>query len=398
MVLNQNEMAIIAPQWSAVFSLFLGVTGLITGEFLSISLLTPIAHDLSISEGLAGQAVTVVGLFAVTTSILLSPLTKTIDRRLILLSLSALLIVSNALVAIAPNYIVLLIARALLGICVGGFWSMSSAVALRLVPAKNVPRALSIIYAGVAVATIISIPVASYIGQFIGWRNVFWLAALLGTIGFIWQFLSLPSMPVKTVSRFRDMGQLLKTTWVIAGLGGMIFSYGGYHVFFTYLRPYIEQYLFLNSAKLSLILLGFGIANCLGTFFAGKLLGQGFRITIIAIHAILAFIAISFYFSNGNLIENIVLIMMWGFMFGIIPVAWSTWIVHTLADRAEIAGGLMVAAIQLSISIGAATGGAVFDSGGAKSIFAIATLFLGGAITLILISFQLFYKTTGKHA
>ena len=398
MVQNQNEAPIKVAQWSAVFSLFLGVTGLIAGEFLSISLLTPIAHDLSISEGLAGQAVTMVGLFAVTTSILLSPLTKTTDRRLILLSLSALLIVSNALVAIAPNYTILLIARALLGICVGGFWSMSSAVALRLVPAKDVPRALSIIYAGVAVATIISIPVASYIGQFIGWRNVFWLAALLGAIGFIWQFLSLPSMPVKTASRFRDMGQLLKTTWVLAGLGGMIFSFGGYHVFFTYLRPYIEQDLFLHGSMLSLTLLGFGIANCLGTFFAGKLLGEKFRVTIIAIHAILAFIAINFYFSYGNLIENIVLIMTWGFLFGIIPVAWSTWIVHTLANRAEIAGGLMVAAIQLSISIGAATGGAVFDSGGAKGIFTISTIFLGCAIILILTSFHLFFKRTGKHA
>ncbi len=161
--------------WSAVFSLFMGVTSLIAAEFIPVSLLSPIAQELAITEGMARQTVTVVGVFAVITSLLLAPLTRSIDRRHILLVFSALLVVSNLIVAMAPGFAILLAGRAILGICVGGFWSMASAVTLQLVPSKDVPRALSIVYAGVSVATIISLPVASWLGHQIGWRNVFFL-------------------------------------------------------------------------------------------------------------------------------------------------------------------------------------------------------------------------------
>lgn len=174
--------------WIAIFSLFMGVTSLIAAEFIPVSLLTPIAQELNITEGMAGQSITVVGIFAVIASLTLAPLTKTVNRRSVLLTLSVLLIVSNILVALAPNYSMLLIGRGILGVCVGGFWSMASAVTLQLVPTKDIPRALSIVYAGVSVATVISLPLASYLGYLIGWRNVFFFAAGLGGIAFIWQY------------------------------------------------------------------------------------------------------------------------------------------------------------------------------------------------------------------
>ena len=161
------------PRWSAVFSLFMGVMALIAAEFIPVSLLTPIARDLAVSEGMAGQTVTAVGVLAVLTSLLLAPLTGNTDRRRILLAFSAMLVASYMLIGMAPTYSIMLIGRAILGICVGGFWSLASAVTLQLVPTKDVPRALSIVYAGVSVATIIALPVASWIGHLIGWRNVF---------------------------------------------------------------------------------------------------------------------------------------------------------------------------------------------------------------------------------
>ena len=156
------------PRWSAVFSLFMGVMALIAAEFIPVSLLTPIARDLAVSEGMAGQTVTAVGVLAVLTSLLLAPLTGNTDRRRILLAFSAMLVASYMLIGMAPTYSIMLIGRAILGICVGGFWSLASAVTLQLVPTKDVPRALSIVYAGVSVATIIALPVASWIGHLIG--------------------------------------------------------------------------------------------------------------------------------------------------------------------------------------------------------------------------------------
>lgn len=382
--------------WSAVFSLFMGVTSLIAAEFIPVSLLTPMARDLAVTEGMAGQTVTAVGIFAVLTSLLLSPLTRGIDRRRILLAFSGLLILSNLLVAVAPNYAVLLIGRGILGICVGGFWSMASAVTLQLVPTKDVPRALSIVYAGVSVATILSLPLASYLGQLIGWRNVFFLGGGLGAMAFVWQFVALPSLPAQGGNSFRNMFALVRQYWVLAGIGGTIFSYGGYHVFFTYLRPFLEHDLALSAGTLSATLLAFGIANCAGTFLAGALLGKYFRPTMYAIPLVLTVVAILLLVNSGTF-GGVVLTITWGFIFGFIPVGWSTWIARTLADKAELAGGLSVAAIQFSIGLAAAMGGLTFDTLGIKGIFIIAALFLLMAFVLVKSSFSLCMAATGKR-
>lgn len=376
----------------------MGVTSLIAAEFIPVSLLTPMAHDLNITEGMAGQSITVVGIFAVIASLTLAPLTRNINRRSILLTLSFLLVISNLLVALAPNYALLLLGRGILGICVGGFWSLASAVTLQLVPAKDVPRALSIVYAGVSVAPIISLPLASYLGHLIGWRNVFFLSSLLGVIALVWQFFTLPSLSAQAANGFKNMFSLLKQNWVLAGIAATIFSYGGYHIFFTYLRPFLEHNLALPSGVLATTLLIFGIANCIGTFVAGFILGKQFRVTMVAIHLIFLLLAILLYASNGSKTWDLLLVIAWGFMFGFIPVGWSTWIARTLADKAETIGGLSVAAIQFSIGLAAATGGFIFDHLSIYGIFISAAVILSGAVVLVKISFSLFFSMTGKQA
>ncbi|MWP47668.1 MFS transporter [Gilliamella sp. Pas-s27] len=382
--------------WSAVFSLFMGVTSLISAEFIPISLLTPIAQTLNITEGMAGQTVTAVGIFAVLASLMLAPLTQNINRRLVLLTLSILLVIANILVAFTPNYTILLMGRSILGICVGGFWSMASAVTLQLVSEKNLPRALSTIYAGVSVATIISLPLASYLGNLIGWRTIFLLSALLGGIAFIWQFIALPSLPAQQGNSFKNMFLLLKQRWITLGIVATILSYGGYHILFTYLRPFLEHNLALATNTLSTILLLFGIANCIGTVIAGFVMGKQFKTTMILVHFILLILAVIFMFSHTNKTMSILLIIAWGLMFGFIPVGWSTWIVRTLADKAEMMGGLSVAAIQFSIGLAAAIGGFIFDNKGMQGIFFSSALIFLFALILIKLSFWLFNRITGQ--
>jgi len=171
------------PAWGAVFSLSLGVFGLVTAEFLPASLLTPMAASLGVSEGLAGQAVTATAAVAMITSLLIATATRTVDRRHVLLAFSVLLIASNLLVAFAPDLLAVLLGRVLLGVAIGGFWTMSAATAMRLVPEALVPRALSIMFSGVSLATIAAAPLGSYFGHLIGWRRVFLLATALGGLG-----------------------------------------------------------------------------------------------------------------------------------------------------------------------------------------------------------------------
>src|ERR1700730_374554 len=125
-----NERA--APAWAAVVSLSLGVFGLVTAEFLPASLLTRIASDLNVTDGAAGQAVTATAVVGGVVGLTLAIFTRSIDRRLVLWTLTVLLVISNLLAATATGLTALLLARVMLGIGLGGFWSMAAAIAMRL--------------------------------------------------------------------------------------------------------------------------------------------------------------------------------------------------------------------------------------------------------------------------
>src|SRR4051812_30282686 len=181
--------------WGAVFALTLCVATLIASEFMPVSLLTPIAGDLHMTEGHAGQAIAVSGMLAVLTSLVVSPATRGIDRRSVLLSLTLLMMASGLTVALAPNPAVFMAGRALIGVVIGGFWSMSTATVMRLVPNAQVPRALGMLNGGNALATTIAAPLGSFLGQFIGWRGAFFSVVPLAVLTLGWLFASLPPMP-----------------------------------------------------------------------------------------------------------------------------------------------------------------------------------------------------------
>lgn len=136
--------------WGAVFSMALCVALLIASEFMPVSLLTPMAHGLGASEGQTGQAISISGLFAIGASMLVTTAAGRLNRKWVLVAMTALMLLSLILVAAAPSFAVLMIGRALLGVCVGGFWALATAVIMRLVPEAEVPRALALMYGGQA--------------------------------------------------------------------------------------------------------------------------------------------------------------------------------------------------------------------------------------------------------
>src|SRR5690606_27549282 len=197
------------PAWGAVISMALGVFGLVGAEFLPASLLTPMAAELGVTEGMAGQAVTITAAVALLTSLFVATAVRGFDRRRVLLGFSVLLILSNLLVAAAPNLPLLLAGRILLGVALGGFWTLSAATMMRLVPERYVARALSIMFSGVSAATIFAAPVGSYVGDLAGWRAVFVGAAGLGLLALVIQFAALPSLPPRGTTRFGTMLEVL---------------------------------------------------------------------------------------------------------------------------------------------------------------------------------------------
>lgn len=373
------------PAWGAVASMALGVFGLVTAEFLPASLLTPMAADLGISEGTAGQAVTATALVALVTSLLIAAATRRIDRRLVLLAFSVLLIVSNLVVAFAPGLPLLLLGRVLLGIAIGGFWTMSAAVAMRLVPEAMVPRALSMIFSGVAAATILAAPVGSYLGEFLGWRSVFLIATVLGVVTLAVQFATLPKMAPSGLTRLRTLVDVLTRPGVGLGMFAAMLVFTGHFAFFTYIRPFLETVPGAGISAVSAILLGFGIANFLGTVLAGPLLERSLRLTLITMPFLMGMLGVGLVTLDSAIMADAVMVALWGLAFGAVPVAWSTWLTRTVPDQAESAGGLLVAAVQLAIAVGAAAGGALFDVSGATGVFTASGLvLLLAALTVLL--------------
>ncbi|MBH3404763.1 MFS transporter [Pseudomonas glycinae] len=371
------------PAWMAVFSLAMGVFGLLTAEYLPASLLTLMANDLGVSEALAGQAVTVTAVVALFAGLLVPGLTRGIDRRWVLLGFSTLMVASNLLVAVSSSFAVLLLMRILLGIALGGFWSMAAAVAMRLVPSALLPRALSIIFSGIAIGTVVAVPLGSYLGGLYGWRSAFFAAAAVGMVTLAYQSLTLPRLAPRRPAGLRTVLEVLLRPGIAMGMFGCVLVHSGHFAMFTYVRPFLEGTTGIGPQGLSLMLLGFGVANFVGTLLAGRLLERYPLATLVLMPALVGVAALALVLLPASVPGQAVLLAIWGLAFGGVPVAWSNWVASAVPDQAESAGGMVVASVQSAIATGAAAGGAMFSLGGSAAVFVAAAVLMLLAALLI---------------
>ncbi len=375
----------IAPAWAGVLSLAMGVFGLVTAEFLPASLLTPIAADLGISNGAAGQTVTATAVIGIFSGIFMPILTRHLDRRLVMWSLTSLLVISSLLAALATNLTMLLGARLLLGVGIGGFWSMMAAMAMRLVPERLLPRALSIVFTGVSVATVSAAPVGAYLGDLFGWRTVFALSAGIGVLALLIQLVTLPSLPPQTKPNLRTLLHLLRRPSIRLVLATILITISGHFAGFTYVRPFLEQVPALKIEMISLTLLAYGVAGFFGNLVGGAITARSAQASVITGAVIIAVTAFALTAFGAAPWVAATGVAFWGFAFGAIPVGVQTWIVRAAPDQPEGASGLIVAAFQIAIASGAILGGLLVDSLGPTGVIAycgLATL-VGAGLVLV---------------
>ncbi|ATE78127.1 MFS transporter [Pseudomonas frederiksbergensis] len=355
---------------------------LVASEFMPVSLLTPIAADLHITEGQAGQGISVSGLFALFASLLTASVAARVDRKPLLLSLTLLMIVSGTVVAFAPNYWVFMAGRALIGVAIGGFWSLSAATAIRLVPDEQIARAMAVVNGGNALATVIAAPLGSFLGAFIGWRGAFLCVIPVAVIASLWLWVSLPAMKSQSGSGTGNVFRLMKSTPVTLGMAAVSVLFMGQFMLFTYLRPFLETVTHVSISMLSLMLLVLGLAGLAGTFLIEAFLKNGLHRTLIVIPILMAVIALALVSFGSSVTTTTVLLGLWGLVATAAPVGWWTWLARTLPEAAEAGGGLMVAIIQLAIASGATVGGLVFDSSGYRMTFELSAALLVVAAVL----------------
>jgi len=352
--------------WSGVFAMTLCVFALIASEFMPVSLLTPMAQTMHVTEGMAGQGIAISGAFAVVTSLFISVLAGTLNRKTLLLGLTCIMAISGAVIAMAPNYLTYMAGRSLIGIVVGGFWSMSAATAMRLVPVHRVPLALAIFNSGNALATVVAAPLGSWLGSVVGWRGAFFCLVPVAIIAFVWQLLSLPSMPVtRQAAASRNVFMLFRRRVVTLGMLGVGIFFMGQFTLFTYIRPFLETVTRVDAATVTLVLLVIGVA---------------------AIPVLMAITALALIAFGSNVAIVTALLGLWGLISTAAPVGWWAWVPRTFPQNAEAGGGLMVAMVQLSIALGSTVGGLLFDHHGYQSTFLASAAMLIIATVLIFLT------------
>jgi predicted MFS family arabinose efflux permease len=349
--------------WLAVASVTIGAFAFVTTEFLPVGLLPQVAQTFDVLPGTAGLMVTIPGIMAAISAPGLMLAAGRVNRRLILILLTVMLLASNLLSAFAPNFPMMLVGRALLGAALGGFWTLALAAAGRLVKSHEAARATATILAGVTCATVIGVPLGTFIASFASWRMSFIATAVLVSVALIAQMALLPSLPSQAALRFADLVTLVRRPFPRKSLLMVALIFGAHFSSYTYIAPFLQNAHF-STSTITAVLLGFGIIGffsnfAVSTFVARRLKGSLATVTVLLMFALLTMPLLS---DMAPVVTGMVL--AWGVAFGAIPLCVSVWMQEAAPDLPEAGSALFVGIIQVAIAVGSSVGGTIVDHAG----------------------------------
>ncbi|WP_063735549.1 MFS transporter [Streptomyces sp. RTd22] len=364
--------------WLAVLAVTLGIFSLMTSELLPVGLLTPVGSALDVSEGTAGLMVTVPGLVAAVTAPLVTVATGHIDRRIVLALLIGLMGAANLASAFATSFAVVLVARFLIGISVGGFWSIAGGIAMRLVPERHVPRATAVVFGGVEMASVLGVPTGTFLGDFSGWRTAFAAVGILGLLSLACMLVLMPKVPAERTIMFGDLPKVFKgNAGVRAGIAITFLVITGHFLAYTFVRP-ILQGGGVDDDMIGVLLLTFGVAGICGNFIAGALITHRLRQTVVGISVVLPGAMVILALVDNTVVTAGAILILWGLGYGAVPVTFQTWILNAAPDTIEAASSLYVSTFNMSIALGALVGGFAVDGFGTASV-----LWIGAALAVL---------------
>ncbi|WGP09047.1 MFS transporter [Streptomyces sp. SH5] len=364
--------------WLAVMAVTLGIFSLMTSELLPVGLLTPVGQALDVSEGTAGLMVTVPGLVAAVSAPLVTVATGHIDRRVVLVVLIGLMGAANLASAFATSFTVVLVARFLVGLSVGGFWSVAGGIALRLVPARHVARATAVIFGGVETASVLGVPSGTLIGDLSGWRTAFAAVGILGLVSLACMLFLMPRVPAGRTVTFSALPQVFRgNAGVRVGIALTFLVITGHFLAYTFVRPVLQGD-GVTDSSISVLLLTFGTAGICGNFIAGALVTHHLRRCVMGISAVLTAAMAVLALADTGVFSAGTILVLWGLGYGAVPVTFQTWILDAAPDATEAATSLYVSAFNLSIALGALLGGFAVDGIGTTSV-----LWAGAALTVL---------------
>ncbi|MFF5408480.1 MFS transporter [Streptomyces misionensis] len=346
---------------------------LVLSEFLPIALLPAISDSLHVATGTAGLLVVVPGLTAAVAAPLLTMASGRLDRRHVLLALAALITLSDALAALASDMAVMIAARLLLGLGVGGFWAMGAGVGGRLVPAADTGRATSLITAGISAGTVISLPLGAFIGHLAGWRTAFVSAAVASLLSLVFLSAVLPALKTTEAVSLGTLGKALRRPPVIFALLATAVVFLGHFTAYTYITPYLQQYAHFGPGGVTAVLLGYGLAGLAGNFLAGLVSGKSLRV-VTTVTALLLSAAVLLLTVLTTTAGVVLLVLLWGAAFGAVPLIAQVRVIRAFPETPDASLALLVTASQTFLAVGSLVGGLLTDQHGATAAFTFGAL------------------------
>lgn len=378
----------------AVISVMLGIFAVVTTEILPIGLLTPIGADFAVADGTAGLMMTMPGLLAAVAAPVVTLATARADRRLMLAAFVLLLALANFLTAAATAYWVVLLARVLVGVTIGGFWSIGAGLAGRLVPAPSVGRATAVIFAAVPLGSVLGVPAGTLLGDLAGWRTAFVTMGLLSTGVLALLLLTLPALPPEQVTRSAVLRALLRGPGTRIALLMTFLVVLAHFGTYTYVTPFLREVTHAGPGMVTGFLLVYGAAGVAGNFLGGALVTRHPHAAFGAAGATIAAATALLPVLGRSEAGALALLVLWGLGYGAVPVCSQTWFARAAPHTPEAATVLFTASFQATIAAGALAGGYVVDHASLDAVM------WGGAVTagLVVVAAAAVRRSVGPPA
>ena len=379
----------------ALLALTLSAFAIGTTEFVIVGLLPTIAADLGVNLPSAGLLVSLYALGVAVGAPVLTALTGKIPRKTLLLSLMVLFTLGNLLAWKSPGYETLVIARILTGLAHGVFFSIGSTIATSLVPKDKAASAIAIMFTGLTVALVTGVPLGTFIGQHVGWRETFLAVSALGLVAFIGSLLYVPSTiqhskPASLLQQVQVLGQpRLLLVYAMTAVG-----YGGSFIAFTYLAPILQQVSGFSAGAVGAVMLVYGVSVAFGNIWGGKLADKKGPVRALKlIFLLLAAVLLLLTFTAPHPVLVVITVLLWGAVaFGNVA-GLQVYVVqqaeHFTPRAVDVASGLNIAAFNLGIAGGAWGGGLIVEHLGLAHTGWIGALVVLGAFGLTALSGRL---------
>jgi len=370
----------------------LGAFGIITTEFGVIGILPDLAKEFHISIDTAGWLLSAFALTVALAGPFTNMLTAKLNRKFIMCLVLGIFVVSNLLSAMASSFTMLMIARILPAFLHPVFWAVAMTAAAKQAGPKDAPKAIAIVMGGLSVATVLGVPLTTYMADLFNWRISFVVSAIINLLAFGALFLFAPSMPVSEnqanpasqikILRSAHLWVRLLTSTII--LAGMFATYG-------YLADYLDKVSHMNGAQISIMLLVFGGTGILGNWLTGIALSKNITFTVRLSLVLLVVMHILAYQFGGYFVPMIIILSIWGFIHtGGFLVA-NLHLTHDIREpELDFVNSLLPSFFNAGITIGTLLGGFVIARYGIHAVIWM-------TVPLLLLSLGLTFITNGAN-